>query len=56
MLVCDYISGATGSYSFGAHTGIGTANYFVWFGRKQNSSKTLLVSGLVRIGQSQVLI
>ena len=26
MLVCDYISGATGSFStaFGAHTGIGT--------------------------------
>jgi alkylation response protein AidB-like acyl-CoA dehydrogenase len=37
MLVCDYISGATGSSTaFGAHTGIGTANYFVWFGRKQN--------------------
>jgi alkylation response protein AidB-like acyl-CoA dehydrogenase len=33
MLVCDYISGATGSFStaFGAHTGIGTAINFIWY-------------------------
>jgi alkylation response protein AidB-like acyl-CoA dehydrogenase len=30
MLVCDYISGATGSFStaFGAHTGIGTITLY----------------------------
>jgi hypothetical protein len=54
MLVCDYISGATGSFStaFGAHTGIGTANYFVWFGRTKTKNmflNLLQVSGLVRI-------
>jgi alkylation response protein AidB-like acyl-CoA dehydrogenase len=39
MLVCDYISGATGSFStaFGAHTGIGTMLYMV-LKQKQNST------------------
>jgi hypothetical protein len=32
LLVCDYISGATGSFStaFGAHTGIGTMPITLW--------------------------
>jgi alkylation response protein AidB-like acyl-CoA dehydrogenase len=47
MLVCDYISGATGSFStaFGAHTGIGTMpiTLYVLKRKKQNIPK--LASG-----------
>ena len=37
MLVCDYISGATGSFStpFGAHTGIGTLPIVLYGSEKQ---------------------
>jgi hypothetical protein len=53
MLVCDYISGATGSFStaFGAHTGIGTP-ITLWFEEQKNKNmflNLLQVSGLVRI-------
>ena len=40
MLVCDYISGATGSFStaFGAHTGIGTMP-IVLYGTEEQKQK-----------------
>mgnify|MGYP002777085848 CR=1 FL=1 len=48
MLVCDYISGATGSYStaFGAHTGIGTMPILL-YGTEAQKSKYIpkLASG-----------
>jgi alkylation response protein AidB-like acyl-CoA dehydrogenase len=40
MLVCDYISGATGSFStaFGAHTGIGTMPLYMVLKRKNKNT------------------
>jgi alkylation response protein AidB-like acyl-CoA dehydrogenase len=44
--VCDYISGATGSFStaFGAHTGIGTMP-IIWYAEAQNKYVPKLASG-----------
>ncbi len=61
MLVCDYISGATGSFStaFGAHTGIGTMPITLYGNEEQKKNmylNSLLVSGLVlTVLQNQVL-
>jgi alkylation response protein AidB-like acyl-CoA dehydrogenase len=43
MLVCDYISGATGSFStaFGAHTGIGTMPITLYGTEAQNKNTYL---------------
>jgi hypothetical protein len=42
MLVCDYISGATGSFSaFGAHTGIGTMPITLYGTEAQNKNMYL---------------